>query len=249
MQLCQCCEDFDSCQLEKRKNEISSAPCDQFTLIEGMPQNRYESVKAIINQAISTAKTAERNKTIYQLDAPLEISSADSTYPHSDAWIQFLNVDFADDSAYEEFSAEFIAPYFVRSNTNLINIREELHKVQVMLRDAFSGKASKGTYELWNTHLKQARISIYVDDKGFKVRTYFVGPMSGAMLQPLAPLSLLCVQAAEYVSKMQKPKRCPVCRDFFISRSARGPKPRSCAKSKCKTAISRNSERYLNKDV
>jgi len=242
MQLCECCLDYKTCHLEKRKDEDPLAPCDGFVRIDGLPQDRYEAIKETFRRSISEAQAASKEEIVYNLDVPLEISGQE--YPHPEAWLSFINMDLTDEEAYKAFCAKYIDPYFQAPVAAFPDLKEELQKTQAILHAFFDGKAdTRGI----NTYLSWVELQIYRDKEGLKAKTQFSGPLPGALVRHLAPVGLFCVQVAESISRRQEIKQCPVCRDYFTPTSRRGPKPRTCSKGSCRTAMSRNPGRYTRK--
>ena len=110
MQLCECCTQFNSCHLEKRSAGDLFRPCDFFERIGEMSQGQYEALKEQIHRLQNQTKAAPRQRTIVDVDIPLEITIDD--YPHPNAWLKFLTVDLNDEKQRDQFVATYIAPYF-----------------------------------------------------------------------------------------------------------------------------------------
>ena len=243
MQLCECCIDFETCDLEKRQKPDPYTPCDSFERLGELSQERYEAIKHYIRDAKAKATTQAQERTYVNVDIALEIRA--DTYPYPFAFIQFLNADLTDEATRNEFINKYIKPFFPLSYVNLLeNFGEQLQRAQDEL---ISFTQDKGDLEVLNGHLAAVVPVVYYDQDGLKSQAIFRGAIPGALTQGSRPIALFFVQFAEFLLKKQELKRCPVCEDYF-KRPKRGPQGNTCRKDKCKKAMMRDRGRYLKKE-
>lgn len=77
MQLCEFCTQYDTCHLDKRVRGLLFKSCSSppFERAEGISQDRYEQVKALLLRMRSQAEAeAKDDRPVYKIDIPMEFT-------------------------------------------------------------------------------------------------------------------------------------------------------------------------------
>lgn len=237
MQLCECCTQFDRCQLSKRKDHSPFAPCDYFHRIAGISQERYEALKKQILLLQGKVKAPSKQQTVVDVDIPFEITTF--PYPYPLAWMVFLNVDLSDNQQRDQFIAQYLTPHFYLKGVP--NLEGVLKQGQKDLR-AFVDMLD---LDKINNYLAGVVPQLRVDTTGLRCVALFRGPLPTSAYEGQGAIAVFFLQVAERLLKRQPIKRCPVCGEHFAL-SQRGPRGRTtCGKDRCRKAMSRNPKKYM----
>ena len=94
MQLCEFCQDLNTCKLPKRVNDDLFASCSSFKKAKSIPQKRYDAIKS---QFVSLRKRSQAAQTIeetFLVDIPMGIRTQDLLWGKPHLSLDFLETDF-----------------------------------------------------------------------------------------------------------------------------------------------------------
>lgn len=286
MQLCEFCTQYNTCLLEKRMEEKTFDPCSTppFELIEGVPQDRYEQVKALLLRVRSQAEAMSKDdRPVYKIDIPMAFTEKDVLGGIIDLsrtlHLDFLETDLSDREQAKKFLDREDVELFIVGNVKHeggavvaedlkavqadlkemmgrwekspadfgieeipLNLGDRKDIVAIVYRDAFIkhlGMSGDGETDIFRLNVwvhKTLWFSFERTDKG--------------VIKPFAALALgrlwygiLYFLFARDVIEQQEYKRCPVCEAIFRPPKT-GPAGATCGKQKCKTALSRDPQRF-----
>jgi hypothetical protein len=236
MQLCECCNQYDKCKLHKRHEGDARTVCSYFEKVEGLSQTQYDALKSLISERTTHPRqTPHQKKEYVNVDIPFELRT--DSYPYPNAFIEFMNVDLAEEVARSAFKGKYIEPFF--SMTDFMgNYDNKLIEAQTQFR-IFWDDIPTGIDNL-NKHLHAVIPQVVFDpDPGvLKCQAYFRGSAPGALTNVTRPIALFSVQFANILLRGQELKRCPICEDHFLP-GKRGPKGDTCGKSNCRSTASK----------
>jgi hypothetical protein len=240
MQLCYTCLDNytdPACQLEKRTKGDHLAACEQYQA----DPDRQAIPKADVKRLLRKVARPATETIVQTIGVPLELSVRE--YP-PDLCLEFLNLDLVDEEAISRYLIEHVVPRMDAEEFAAIPTRvlaDEFHAAQQGLRGFMEGRP--GGLQDVNRFLRCAQVQLEVRDHWLTTITEYQPSPFGNVNSIIIPPVL---QTVNYLLHELPVIKCPVCGDFYQFKRS-GPPGKTCGKSKCRTALSRDPSKYLRK--